>query len=304
MFFKSARIFRLTKPLQHTAESLHELLTEQMFVPCDSYQPTSLGWIEPMGKHGSLLSHQTNGNLMLCACKEERLLPATVLREAVEQEVELIETEQARRVFPSEKRRIKEDALQRMLPKAFTKKRLVYGYLDLTNQWLVVDSTSPKVAEEFTQLLRQSLGSLPIVPLITNQEPASVMSHWLLKQSLPSDYITGEDCVLRDQSDSKVALRAKGIDFDSPDFKVYLEGGMRVVKMSLQWQKQIDFNLGDDFGISRIRMNDILSEGNENIDSDDFAGRFDADFALMAGSFAELFGHLIEGFGGIDESIE
>ena len=43
---------------------------------------------------------------------------------------------------------------------------MVYGYIDLDKQWLVVESATAKIAEEFTQLLRQSIGSLPIVPLI------------------------------------------------------------------------------------------------------------------------------------------
>ena len=99
MIFKSIRLFRLTKPMQHTAESLHDILLERAFIPCDSYQLSSFGWIEPMGKHGQQLVHQTGRQLMLCACKEERLLPASVLRDAVEEEVHQIETEQARRVF-------------------------------------------------------------------------------------------------------------------------------------------------------------------------------------------------------------
>ena len=120
MIFKNIRLYRLTKELKHNAESLHEILLEKAFVPCDSYQLSSLGWIEPMGKHGQLLSHQTGQQLMICACKEERLLPASVLRDTVEEEVALIETEQARRVFPSEKKRLKEEAVQRLLPRAFT----------------------------------------------------------------------------------------------------------------------------------------------------------------------------------------
>lgn len=304
MIFKNIRIFRLTKPLDHTAESLHEILTEHAFVACDSYQLSSYGWIEPMGKHGSQLTHQTGRQLMICACKEERLLPASVLRETVDEEVAVIETEQARRVFPSEKRRLKEEAVQRLLPRAFTKKRLVYGYLDLENQWLVIESATAKIAEEFTQLLRQSLGSLPIVPVICQQEPSSVMTHWLLKHTLPNGYQTGDDCILKDKGDEKVVLRSKGIDMSSPDYTNYLAGGMQVTKLSLAWQKQIEFNLGDDLCLTKIRFSDLIKEQNNSIDSDDYAAHFDADLALMSGSFAELINSLIEQFGGIDESIE
>ncbi len=304
MIFKSIRLFRLTKPVQHTAESLHELLLEQAFVPCDSYQLSSFGWVEPLGKQGQILAHQTGQNLMLCACKEERLLPASVLRETVEEEVEQIESEQARRVFPSEKRRLKEDAVQRLLPRAFTKKRLTFGYLDLVNNWLVIESTTSKMADEFTQLLRKSLGSLPIVPLICQQQPSAVMTHWLLKNSLPAEISTGDDCVLKDKGDDKVMLRSKGIDLQSPDYTNYLEGGMQVTKLSLCFQDQLDFSLADDLCFSRIRFNDLIKEYQGEFDAEDVAGRFDAEFALMSGTFNELINHVITSFGGIDESIE
>ncbi|NNJ73125.1 MAG: recombination-associated protein RdgC, partial [Enterobacterales bacterium] len=169
MIFKSARIYRLTTPLTISAEELEKQLAEYAFTPCESFQLSSFGWIEPLGKHGKLLAHHANGRIMFTACKEERLLPAGVIRDVVEQEVELIETEQARRVFATEKRRIKEDVISRLLPQAFAKRRKIYGYLDTRSNLLVVESTTLKVAEEFIQLLRKTLGTLPVIPLITQQ---------------------------------------------------------------------------------------------------------------------------------------
>jgi len=303
MIFKSARLFRFTKEIDLMTETLEKQLAEFAFVPCDKYQSSSFGWIEPLGKHGSILTHQTDGRIMLCACKEERLLPAAVLRDTVEQEIEEIEEQQQRRVFPSEKRRLKEDAVQRMLPQAFTKRRKTFAYIDAKQGLLVVEATTLKLAEELCQLLRQTLGSLPVVPVTVQQTPSAVMSHWLQNQSLPDDFETGDDCVLQDQSDTKVTLRTKGIDIHSNDFTVYLEGGMRVIKLSIAWKNQLQFVLNDDLAIGRIRFDDLLRESTQALDSDDFAGRFDADFALMGATFRILFSELFEAFGGIDESI-
>jgi len=115
MLFRNLQIFRFVQDFSLTSEELESRLTEQMFVPCGSQQTASYGWVEPLGKTGEMLTHTTNNRIMLCARKEERLLPATVIKEAVDQQVETIETEQDRRVFPSERRRLKDEAVQQLL---------------------------------------------------------------------------------------------------------------------------------------------------------------------------------------------
>ena len=303
MIFKSARIYRLTTPLDISAENLEKQLAEYAFIPCETFQFSSFGWLEPLGKHGKLLAHHANGRIMFCACKEERLLPAGVIRDVVEQEVDLIETEQARRVFPSEKRRIKEDVVQRLLPQAFAKRRKIFGYLDSRTNLLVVEATTLKLAEEFIQLLRKTLGSLPVVPVTTQQSPTSVLSHWLLKHSVDSNFTTGDVCVLRDQSDSQVVMRTKGIDIHSKDFTLYIDAGMQVIRLTLVWKNKLQFELNEDLGLSKIRFDDLIKEAQEAVDADDAAARFDSDFVLMTSTFADLFDDLLAVFGGVDESI-
>ena len=303
MIFKSARLYRLTKPFDLSAEELEKQLAEFAYTPCESFQFSSFGWIEPLGKHGKMLSHVANGRLMICACKEERLLPAGVIRDVVEEEVDLIETEQARRVFPSEKRRIKEDVIQRLLPQAFGKRRKIFAYIDPKANLLVIESTTLKLAEELIQLLRKTLGSLPVVPLITQQSPASVLSHWLLKSSIDSDFSTGDVCVLRDQSDSQVVMRTKGLDIHSKDFTLFIDAGMQVIRLTLVWKNKIQFELNEDLGMSKIRFDDLIKESHDAVDHDDAAARFDADFVLMTATFNDLFKDLLDALGGIDESI-
>ena len=63
-------------------------------------------------------------------------------------------------------------------------------------------------------------------------------------------------------------------------------------------------NLADDLCFSRIRFNDLHNNADGEFDAEDIAGRFDADFALMSGTYGELINRVISAFGGIDESIE
>ena len=51
-------------------------------------------------------------------------------------------------------------------------------------------------------------------------------------------------------------------------------------------------------GAERERGGDELRDQNEDIDRDDVAQRFDADFILMTGELAALIQNLVEGLGG------
>jgi recombination associated protein RdgC len=303
MLFRNLQIFRFTKEFTTTHEELEKRLADDQFVACGSQQLSSYGWVEPLGKAGQMFTHTTNNRIMFCARKEERLLPASVVKDNVDMHADKIEAEQGRRVFPSERRRLRDEATLELLPKAFTKNQLTFAYIDFDLQLLIVDTSSIKRAEELTILLRKTLGSLPVIPPIVKQSPAVVMSHWLLKASLPTDMETGDQCELRDVSESTTVIRCRGIDLQSEEFLNHIDTGMQVIKIELEWKENCQFVIKEDLSINRLKFSDILQESLKDLDKDDIAGRFDADFAIMGAEVAELIPLIFEAFGGIDDDI-
>lgn len=83
MWFKNLIFYRLQKPFAFTAETLEEALQSKLFTPCAKHELSSSGWASPMGRLSELLVHAGAGALMICQKKEERILPASVIRDFV-----------------------------------------------------------------------------------------------------------------------------------------------------------------------------------------------------------------------------
>jgi recombination associated protein RdgC len=298
MLFKNLQLFRFTKDFDYTAETLATRLEADQFEPCGNQQLQSFGWVAPLGNDSELLTHGCQGRIMICAKKQERILPASVVREQVDVEAEQIEQAQGRRVFPSERKRIRDEVTQTLLPKAFTKSQLTFAYIDPKLKLLIVDTSSRKRAEELTILLRQSLGSLPVVPPMVNQAPSSVMSHWLINGDLPLGFSLSEQLELADQTEQPATIKCKGMDPQAQPLIEYLEQGMQVKKLAVIYDENTEFVLNDDLTISRLRLNDIVRESVEELDKDDIAGRFDANFSIMSSTINEFLPKLMASFGG------
>ncbi len=77
MWFKNLQIYRFTRPFDLTVEQLETQLEACAFTPCGSQDISRFGWVKPLGKFGSTLTHAASGHILLCARKEEKMLPGT-----------------------------------------------------------------------------------------------------------------------------------------------------------------------------------------------------------------------------------
>ncbi|HEJ9627770.1 TPA: recombination-associated protein RdgC [Proteus mirabilis] len=298
LWFKNILVYRLNKEIALSMDELEQQLASLAFTPCSSQDMTRTGWVSPMGDRGEALIHVTGKHVMMCARKEDKILPATVIKQALQDKVEKLEGEQGRKLKKTEKATLKDEVVHTLLPRAFSKFSQTFIWLDLEKQLVIVDSGSAKRAEDNLALLRKTLGSLPVVPLNFNESVELKMTEWVRSGELPAGFTLMDEAELKAVLDEGGVIRCKKQELVSDEIATHIEAGKFVTKLSVDWEDRLQFMLCDDGSIKRIKFSETLREQNDDIDKADFAQRFDADFVLMTGELSALIERVTEVLGG------
>ena len=298
MWFKNITLLCYTEPLLPTVEDLAMRLDQHPFQSCPSFQPSAAGWSAPLGRKARDRVHTVAGRWLLCLRIEERLLPPIAVNQALAERIALIEDEQRRPVRRREKMELREQLVQELLPRALTRSRFSYGYIDAHARWLVVDSASPRAVEEFTGALREALGSLPIAPPRVQHSVSATMTAWLHAGVAPSGFTFGDSCELREGGDEGGVVRCRGQDLCGDEIRAHLAAGKQVSRLALIWRERLAFILDESLVIRRLQFLDVLREALNEDEAPSEAALFDAEFALMTGELAQLIPEILELFSG------
>lgn len=298
MWFKNISLLRFTENFTLSADELQERLETGRFQPCGSLQPMSYGWTPPLGREGGPLVHASGGCFMICALREEKILPSSVVNEILAEKVAEIEERKGTPVRKKEREALRDDIIHELLPRAFSLSRKLYAYIDPKAGWLVVDSASAKKTEELASWLRRSLESLPVALPAVNERPAAVLTRWLAEGAHPADIVIDSECELRATDEEGAVIRCKNHDLAAPEIQNHLAAGKEVVKLALNWNDRLGFVIDDALGIKRLRFLDAIQEQASDVEAADEAERFDVDFSIMSLELANFLPRLLELFGG------
>lgn len=301
MFFKNAYVFAFTRPFTTTAEELKEALQEHTFTPLMSTELRHFGWFNSLGK-GSAEVTESNGNMLICARSEEKILPTQYMKECIDEKVEAIESDQGRGVTKKEREQIKEDVIFDMLPRAFTRTVNTHAYINAEQNTIVVNSSSRGKAEDLLALLRKTLGTLPVTSITPDKAPDEHMTDWLLggieKQQvfITNKFNVGMEAHFDSLGQQSASATVKNQDLSSDEVRGHLDAEQYVTKVALDYDETMSFMLHDDLSIKRIKFFDVIHEQNDDIDHDDLNAKIMADFTLMAGELNRMIHDLFAEF--------
>jgi len=298
MWFKNLQLYRLGQAFELTPEVFEERLRADEFRGCNSMDMLTHGWAPPLGRHGQQLVHAANGYIMVCLRKEEKIIPAGVVKQLLDDKVATLEAAEAREVYRREKMRMKEEIIVDLLPRALTRISNLFAYIDVRNDLIIVDSSSAAKAETLIGQLRNTLGRFPATPVKIKQSLTALMTRWLNGEPLPRDFVLGGDCELKHPDPEGGVINCKHQDLEAGEIRNHIKNGKYAVKLALQWRERLSLMLHEDMSIKRLRFEDVIKETES--DADDPVSQFDLDYSLMVLELAEFFPQLLDALGGED----
>ena len=299
MWFKNLLTYRLTQEVPFEPEALEAALASKPARPCASQELTTYGFVAPFGKgEDAPLVHVSGEYLLIAARKEERILPSSVVNDAVKEKVEEIETEQMRKVYKKERDQIKDEIIQAFLPRAFIRRSMIFAAIAPRLGVILVNSASAKRAEDLLSTLREVMGSLPVRPATVKIAPVATMTEWVKSQEAAEGFYVLDECELRDTAEDGGIVRCKRQDLTGEEIQLHLSTGKVVTQLALAWQDKLSFILDDKMVIKRLKFEELLQEQAEQDGGDEAAQQFDASFLLMMMTFTEFLPALFEALGG------
>jgi recombination associated protein RdgC len=302
MWFRNLQFYRLPAPWQISADELEAQLAKHPFQHCNSQDMDSRGWVSPSGN--DLLVHAIAGQWLIALGTESRLLPAAVVKQEAEERAVLLEEQQGYRPGRKQMKDLREQVTQELLPRAFTRRRRTWAWIDPVNGWLGIDAASPARAEDVLEHLRKTLDHFPLALVHTQRSPASVMADWLFEGAAPTGFSLDQDCELRSVNEDRAAVRYVHHPLEgeklTAEVRGHLEAGKLPTRLALTFDDRLSFILTDKLELKRLDFLDVIHDQIDD-SNDDAEALFNAEFALMTGELVRLLPALVEVLGGEQE---
>lgn len=289
MFFRNLSLFRFPLSLVKSLSELEASLADCVLKPVGPGELMSRGFVSPFGGDSTALVHGVGAARWLTLGGEDKLLPSSVVNAELQKRLQAAEQRDGRKPGSKTRRRLKEDLVHELLPRAFVRPSRLDAMLDLKYGVLAVDTSSRKAAEGFVTELRHALGSFPALPLNAELSPRALLTGWIAGEPLPHGFALGDECELKDPVDGGAVVKCQRQDLLGDEIGKHLEAGKQVSRLALRFDEHVSFVLGEDLVLRKLKFLDGAVDQLENSERESLAAELDARFALMSAELARLF---------------
>jgi len=291
--FRNLRLYRFTSDWPDE-DALSKRLEEAAFEPCGPLTERSSGWEAVAPAPGDALARRVNGADLLRLRSQSRILPPAAIREELELRLDEFRERTGEEPGAREKRRMKAETRDALLPKTMVKSDRIHGYVDLKDRVIGIDTAQEAMAERFLRRLKAPLAALDPRP-VAFREPVDKLLTRIFMGDATRQFSLGRDCRMQDAKDAGAVVRWSDFDLRDPSIRRHVSEGMRLTHLSFVYDEMLGCELGEDGVLRKMRfigMDDAAGE------DEDALARQDAEFALATGTLRRLLEDLRKALGG------
>jgi recombination associated protein RdgC len=297
MWFKNLVVYRFDAQWTMSAAELEERCGQRALQPCGAFDMQTRGWVHASAAKRYV--HTTHGQHLIALGVEQKLLPASIIRQVAAERAAELEQQQGYPVGRRQMRELKERVTEELRARALTRRTTTRAWIDPANGWFVIDAAGGARADAVVETLRDTLGgSLPVQFLEVERSPQMSMASWLMLGDAPLRFTIDQDLELQSVDKTKATIRYARHPLDGKEIRTHLQSGMYATKLGLTWNDRIAFVLTEKLQVKRIEFLGISKEKSEEGAEISAEEQFDMDFALMSGELSRMLSDLAEALGG------
>lgn len=295
LWFKNAIVYQLNKDNLLDKQLVERAINASPFSPCGNIDSTKSGWISPYGEKSEMpLILDINGQLLLRLKKESKILPSSVIKQALSDKINKQEATLNRKLKKVEIAALKDETFIDLLPRAFSKYQSFWLWIDTRYKRVIVDASSFKQAEDILALLRKDMGALSLTPFSSETPLEKTMTKWVRNSEQHTPILLGNEIELKDSLEENQIVRCKNQEIDGDEIFVHIDAGKLVSKLHLVDERGVAFILQRDYTIKRIKFDSAILNKNEDFMPEEQDKQLEADFVIMTEALTDSINSLIK----------
>ena len=287
VWFKNAIIYQIDNDNNTllNRHKLEEAVKSVPFTPCSSLDTEKIGWVSPYNdKNQNDFIIDVQGQLLLRIKKETKLLPATVIKQALLEKIDKQEQALGRKPTKNEKAKLKDEVKIDLIARAFSKCTHYWVWIDTINKRIILDASSFKQAEDILAILRKEMGALALslTPLSIEKPLEQIMTIWAREKLKFAHFILGDQAELKDPLEGNGIISCKNQEITSDEMMIHFDSGKWITKVKIIDERGVNFSLCNNYTFKQIKFEPSILDENEDIGADEFDKKLEADFFIMA----------------------
>ena len=282
-------------------KDLRTLIESKPFAECLPSEHKSSGFLPIKEDEFKAVEHV----LYFVLRTDTKILPASVVNDAVKKRIEEIEKKENRRVGRKENNEIKESKVQELLPKAFSKTVTVPAWFDLDGEFLIIGGTGKQAENVISELFSAAketgadLKTLFDISTINfKHNPQCSLVSWIVNDQDLGD-LTVDDCA-KFQSAEGGGVTVNNESVDNEEIRNIATTRL-CTSLGVTYDNKVSFVIDVKKGLNLRRLSYLDTIESTTSQPENAEEQFAADLTIQSVLIRLVLEWLIEAFGGEEE---